>query len=206
MDSTLHDTVVHDLKNQLAILMGDLESAEIAHPECADIVRARQRAGAVVNRLVGFLMLRRAKDGGMSPVPGVNDPLTLLAEVADSAWQHIGRSLHVEVLNDDGASPDYWLFDDYLVRLVLDAALGNAGRYAKSRITLRALVREGMLVLRVEDDGPGLGTSSAGPASTGLGTQLCETIAAAHVNHGRRGQVRLFNGTHGGAVFELMLP
>jgi len=102
------------------------------------------------------------------------------------------------------SSPAFWFFDSYLVGLALEAAVQNAMRFARSQIVLSARVQAGWLVLSVEDDGPGLGTEGA--VSTGLGTELCRSIAAAHVNAGRTGKVVLENTAQGGARFELWLP
>jgi signal transduction histidine kinase len=203
MDDTLQTSVIHDLKNQLAVLLGDLEAAEAASPDNVDIAKARQRTTAITSRLVGFLTLRRTDQTALEPVTEVNDPALLLEEAGEGAWRHIGRRLDVRIVDSD-KSPEYWLYDDYLVRLVLDAALGNAGRYAKSSIELSTFVRNDRLVFRVKDDGPGLGASQG--KSTGLGIQLCRAVAAGHINHGSAGCVSLLDSAEGGAVFELELP
>jgi signal transduction histidine kinase len=102
------------------------------------------------------------------------------------------------------SSPPFWFFDSYLVRLALEAAVQNATRFARSQIVLGARADDGWLVLSVEDDGPGLGTEGA--LSTGLGTELCRSIAAAHVNGAKTGRLVLENRAQGGARFELWLP
>ena len=105
-------------------------------------------------------------------------------------------------------APPFWYFDMRLVRLALDAALHNACRYARAVVTLDAVQRDGYLVLSVEDDGPGLAaTAGAGDAwSTGLGTELCRSVARAHRSGERVGSVALFDRPQGGARFELVLP
>jgi K+-sensing histidine kinase KdpD len=111
----------------------------------------------------------------------------------------------VKIELDAAAAPAIGFFDENLVGMALEAALQNAGRFARSRIELGCRGEGGELVFSVRDDGPGLGTEEEKP-STGLGMELCGAIAQAHARGEKRGTASLFNRPEGGAAFELRLP
>jgi signal transduction histidine kinase len=101
---------------------------------------------------------------------------------------------------------DEWPLDRDLVGDILNNAVQNAGRHARSRVELSAVLEGGELVLRVEDDGPGFADPSTATAG-GTGLLVGERLAALHVRRGRSGALFLSNGGRlGGAVFELRLP
>jgi signal transduction histidine kinase len=90
--------------------------------------------------------------------------------------------------------------------MALDAALHNASRFATSQVTLSLHEEDKYLVFTIDDDGPGLGAQDPSDHSTGLGTELCRSVALAHRCGERQGKVQLLNRPHGGARFELWLP
>lgn len=117
-------------------------------------------------------------------------------------------------------SPDLiWFVERDLLGSAVNTALNNAFRYAARKIGLVAGKENGVLVIRVEDDGPGypdtlvgeVGEMSTGvnfrTGSTGLGLRFAAMVAALHRNKGRSGQVHLENGgTYGGGCFRIILP
>lgn len=220
--------VVHDLKNRLAVhgqrlaeLAGSQPGvADAVAPLCADV-------DALQRRLVAFLTLYRSDAHGLAANDQEEDPARVIEQAARFARSRVaGRD--VEVTVDVSRAPVEWFFDAWLVGLALEAAVDNAVRYARSRIRLAAAVDGDRLVLSIEDDGPGLhaedhGASAEAPRAathddtasgamqTGLGTELCRTVARLHACDGRTGELRLIDrGTAGegtsGARFELRLP
>lgn len=205
MNRDLAALVVHDLKNELGGLESQLAhlaagsadpGAAQAHRACADLRR----------RFVQFLMLY-GQDQRLCAHTSDEAPLDLLEAAASHARETLPPGIEVAIA-DGWQAPSFWYLDPRLVRMALDAALHNAARFARQRIELQALRDdEGCLVLRVDDDGAGLG--SADPQAdhaTGLGTALCRAVAAAHRHAGRHGDVRLLPRPGGGARFELVLP
>jgi hypothetical protein len=80
-----------------------------------------------------------------------------------------------ELSGDDGAIPPAVQYD---ARMILREAVHNAYRHGGARsITLSARVSPGTLILRIEDDGKGLG---AGPPSTGHGLDNMRRRAQRH--------------------------
>jgi signal transduction histidine kinase len=204
MSPDLAALVVHDLKNELGALEAALErsidhpSVELAqqnHLQCADL---RQR-------FVQFLTLY-GQAGALRILATDESPMELLGNAARHAA--LARpDLHIKVEADEQAPP-YWYFDPRLVRMALDAALHNAGRFAHTAITLQALAQPGYLVLRIDDDGPGPDPAVHDPQAqhaTGLGSALCQAVAQAHVCGDRQGHASLGFRPGGGARFELWL-
>jgi K+-sensing histidine kinase KdpD len=205
MQDVLMATVVHDLKNALAVLVGELASLQSAAADsslASGVSHAHGTASQLSAKLIAFLTLYRAQSGGLVAATRDHNPDDFLKEIiAGLVLPQPAPSVRLEQAQ---SSPPFWFFDAYLIGLAMEAAVQNATRFARSQILLRARAEDGWLVLSVEDDGPGLGTEGA--VSTGLGTELCRSIAAAHVNAGKTGKVVLENKTHGGACFELWLP
>jgi signal transduction histidine kinase len=205
--------VVHDLKNRLAVHEQRLTELLAAHPRLkTELEPLRTDAVALQRRLVAFLTLYRDDTHGLAANEQEEDPARVLAQAARFA-RSIGVCQDIVVEVDTSRAPSDWFFDAYLIGLALEAAVDNAARYARSSIRLSARCEDGWLVLAVEDDGPGLEgepvTTNDG-GRTGLGTELCRTVARLHTNDGRSGELRLIDLGDGdgssGTRFELRLP
>ncbi len=197
MDEKLTAVVVHDMKNALGVLEDQLAILCQSNPEVA---ASHALCTSLRQKLIGFLTLYK---GEMTARISDVCPEDFLSEVRDLVFLPPDAPEIGIVISPD--TPVIWFFDERLVQLALEAAIQNALRFARSRITLGARREEGFLVLSVRDDGPGLGTLEETP-STGLGTELCRTIAGAHVREGVKGHVSLANAAEGGALFEIWLP
>ena len=116
-----------------------------------------------------------------------------------------------------------WTLDEDLVIGVLAHAINNAIRYTRDTIRLSAVEENGMLALRVEDNGDGYTQAllDAGEAamdglsagvnfstnSTGLGLYFSSEVAKMHKHRGQSGSIALENGgALGGGCFILRLP
>ena len=108
--------------------------------------------------------------------------------------------------------------DEYLLEKAVVNLLQNAIAFAPAKGKVSATLQEqrDSIVLRVEDDGPGipdfaqarmferffsLPRPDTGKKSSGLGLALVREIATLH-----RGSIELRNGASGGAIAELVLP
>jgi signal transduction histidine kinase len=202
MNPQLAALAVHDLKNALGVLEGELGALEAA-PDRQLARAARRHCVQLRQRFVAFLMLYRDA-GDLRAAPSDESPTEFLDSFVRSAEQ-AGATVATR-RGACAAAPPYWFFDTRLLRLALDAALHNAWRFARSEVVLDARIEAGFLVISIDDDGPGLGGADAGEWSTGLGTGLCEAVARAHRDGGREGFVRLANRAEGGARFEIGLP
>ncbi|MCW2903134.1 MAG: hypothetical protein JWO67_5399 [Streptosporangiaceae bacterium] len=93
-----------------------------------------------------------------------------------------------------------WAYMDSLslwraVRNVLD----NACRAAAHQVDVRVRAEGGWISIRVDDDGPGFGPGSAGPASLGLGI-VHDLIS------GYGGSLEIRRGEMGGAGVRMLMP
>lgn len=201
---------VHDLKNHLAVIEEELETAcdHHASPEAkAHMLRAREQTAAVLRNLTGQLVTAKARAGKLHAM----SDYAMLAETLDEAVAlarlFAPQGVTIEVL--PGNAPAGWFFDRDLVRLALDASLDNACRFAHQRVQVQANAAPEGLCLQITNDLPPASDASDGHNSgrhgTGLGLSVCEAVAAAHHNKGQQGFTRLeLYPDH--AVFSLVLP
>jgi signal transduction histidine kinase len=201
MDPKLAAIIVHDIKNALAVLEGELRQMADA-PDQSRAGHAHEICLNLQDKLVGFLTLYKASTQGLAAdiqALAPEDFLVALIRQLSVARPDVALSV------DKAGMPAVAFFDENLVTLALEAALQNALRFARSRIEVGCVQRDGYLVFTVQDDGPGVGTKEK-TASTGLGMDLCNVIAAAHVRGDAGGVAVLSNSAGGGALFELRLP
>ena len=126
----------------------------------------------------------------------------LVAEVGLDQKKHLAAA-GIE-LSQSCSVVDEWPLDRDLVTDMLNNAIQNAGRYARSRVHIDARLDAGWLVFSVEDDGPGFATL---PPACGTGLTVAHRLAFLHRRQERDGSLHLSNGASlGGARFELRLP
>lgn len=206
MASASYALIAHDLKNALGSLESELE-ALIDDPSPTMAHSAYMRCTELRRQFVQFLTVYGTGEAlqAHSEDESPKDLLEAMSRAAIIRCLSIAHTPKVETQIGEDA-PAYWYFDRRLVQMALDAAIHNASRFAKSRITLSLREDSGYLVFVIDDDGPGLGAVDPSHHSTGLGTQLCNSVAQAHVCGDRTGRVQLLNRDEGGARFELWLP
>jgi two-component system LytT family sensor kinase len=111
--------------------------------------------------------------------------------------------LRIDYRVDDGA------VDCLVPRFVLQPLVENAirhglsGRHAAGTIEISASADDGMLVVRVADDGIGL---EAAAANTGRGIGLANVRDRLRILYGDSHELRLASGDGGGAIAELRIP
>jgi K+-sensing histidine kinase KdpD len=201
MDAELAAIIVHDLKNSLGALEGQLRALAVDIPD-ERTNQAHVTCLTLQEKLIGFLTLYKASSQGLTAQIDALSPLDFLHGLR----RHLTVNLNgLDVVIEEDDMPLIAFFDENLVGLALEAALQNATRFARSRIELACHKQGSGIVFTVRDDGPGIGTLEEKP-STGLGMDLCRAIAGAHTKGEQRGTVRLANHADGGAQFELILP
>jgi two-component system sensor histidine kinase SenX3 len=220
-------STAHDMKNSLCVLSGTLEgllaeaspATEAAAPQLAHMLYQSKRLNDNLMQLLALY-----KQVGRPAYPFDVRPLEmdhLVAQVASCARILLAsRGITLEL---DVEPQLIWHLDEELIIGVLGNALNNAIHYTGRRIRLALAVRDGMLEIRVEDDGAGYPPSmlAAGASamtgraggvnfmtnSTGLGLYFASEVAKMHQHRGRSGALRLENGgAWGGACFVLSLP
>ena len=202
MDPKLAAIIIHDIKNSLGVLEGELRRLSDDVPR---VQQAHVTCLALQEKLIAFLTLYKADSQGLrAQVDAVSPQDFLQSLVREQAVARAQGAITLVV--DETDMPIIGFFDEHLVALALEAALQNASRFARTRIALGCRNHpEGGVVFSVREDGPGIGTQEKKP-STGLGMDLCNAIATAHNKETRQGEARLSNHPEGGAIFELCLP
>lgn len=153
--------VAHDLRNPLTAIV--MQAGQLRRrgdePERRDQQPAERirRAAVRMNRLIQDLLDTGRLDAGerLFTAPEAIPVGRLLAEAVElqqPAITHARRTLTVE---SAGALPSVWADRERTLQ-VLDNLLGNAAKFSRRRVTLRA-TREGDEVkLSIADDGPGV--------------------------------------------------
>jgi K+-sensing histidine kinase KdpD len=202
MDARLAAIIVHDIKNALGVLEGELHTMTV-EPTRVQALQAHGTCASLREKLIGFLTLYKASSQGLTPhIEGVNPEDFLRGLLRTRITSR--PELNIEI--DTRDMPALAFFDENLIGLALEAALQNATRFARSSITVGCIKQaSGDLAFTIHDDGPGLAAKEV-TASTGLGMELCRAIAQAHRRNERAGNVSLIDHPQGGALFTLSLP
>lgn len=216
-------SAVHDMKNSLSMLLNSLEDvAELCQPstpEGAGKLAHLQYEGKRLNgQLVQLLTLYKIGNSQYLLNPDEHD----VGEFLQEATLHHRElfTLRQVDLTVEAPAELAWFFDRNLVHGVLNNVLNNAYKYTRNRVTVTAHVENGMLVLRICDNGDGYPASMiSGSAdqqrtgisfvsgSTGLGLYFSQQVAALHRHKNRQGHIALDNGgIDGGGRFALYLP
>lgn len=213
----------HDMKNSLNIQIGFLEElmgecrGKINPLMLNQLGRTIYEANRMNVNLVQILSLYKL---GKSIYPidiaeqSVNEVLQEVMLQNESIMSYKG--ITVTVACDENC---YWYFDRDLVTGVLVNALNNAYNYTKDKIRIAAHTRDGMLEIRVEDNGKGYPENlllenitenkdvSFSTGSTGLGFYFSSKVAGMHKNAGKQGSLSIENGgAYNGGCFVLALP
>jgi two-component system OmpR family sensor kinase len=217
----------HELRNPLAVLQTELETAIRPARSRADLVDSITHAQAEVSRLASLaedLLLLAQVDAATALVrTQLTDVGELVSDaVVAQANQALARS--VEVRAELPGHPVIADIDPIAFRRVLDNLVANAARYtpAGGRILIRVtdIERHGAraLAMEVTDTGTGFppeflpialdrftraeqSRSRSGAAGTGLGLAIVDTLVRAH-----GGTVTASNVPSGGAQVALHLP
>lgn len=212
---------IHDMKNSLNIQIGFLEKLM---GECKLDEQVRAQLGHTIyeaSRMnVNLIQILSLYKLGKSIYPIDIEEYSLKEFLEELALQNQSvmayKGIALSVACDDEC---YWYFDRDLISGVLINALNNAYNYTTDKILIRAQMRDGMLEIRVEDNGAGYpdemllenitddrGISFA-TGSTGLGLYFSAQVAGMHKNAGKQGGLSIENGgAYGGGCFVLTLP
>lgn len=207
----------HELRSPIASLRTQLEVAA-AHPDLLDLPGAVEDTVRLQHLAADLLLLARL-DAGERPGDGRVDLGELLAgEVA----QRTGDRIRVRVEAGAGAGGDADAgavvsgSRQQLAR-VMGNLLDNAQRHADTRITATVGVTAGGVLLRVDDDGPGVPEAerdrvferfvrlddarTRDDGGAGLGLAIARDVARRH-----GGDLTVGQAPGGGARFTLRLP
>ena len=214
----------HDLRNMLT--SAQLASERLASSDDPHVAKAMPRLERALSRAAA--LTRNVLDYGKSEEPAPVLILIPLAAAAEAAGEDAGlEASGVKLVRDIPARFTVHADSDQLHRILVNlmrnarqAVEGDAGRRERrgsnarnlGQVRLSALNEDGVNILRIEDDGPGIPprlserlfepfVSGKASEGTGLGLTISRELAA---NHG--GELRLVHTGPEGTTFELRLP
>ena len=220
LKKTLTETLIHDLKNPLTAVCGNLDLLEFQQEgRGLELVR-RSKAGAsrLLRMILDLLDVEALEDGSFTLHRDEIDIVELAraaVENAEAAAEKRGVSLAVDV-------PDHPYrvdADGSVLHRVLDNLLANALQHSRKGMTITVRVEpgDGQIGFSVADQGPGippeqrervfekyarLELRKAGvSANRGLGLTFCMMAVTAH-----GGTLRVEENPGGGALFRVTLP
>jgi signal transduction histidine kinase len=180
----------HELRTPLTSLLANLELlSEELGDEQAETAEAALRSARRMRRLVGDLLLLARADARRVQPRGPTD----LADVLIEAASELGPMAEDHELSIDARPAVVPGVRDDLHRLTLNL-IENAARHTPAGTHIRAAtgVQDGMAVLTVEDDGPGIPTElgprvfdrfvrgAPGTRGSGLGLAIVRAVAESH--------------------------
>ncbi|MFI5403466.1 MAG: sensor histidine kinase, partial [Planctomycetota bacterium] len=211
-------TVSHELRTPLTSIRmyadmlkeGWVKDEKAASEYFALIAAESERLARLVNNVLDFSRIERGKKTfEMRP----QDPGPVVREAAETLRPYLrekGLKLEIDVPDTLPAAT----FDrDALVQILVNL-IDNASKHGKDEVRVEAAARDGSVVLRVLDRGPGVPAAererifdpftrgaNAASGGSGLGLALVRHYATAH-----KGRVEVTDREGGGAVFSLVLP
>jgi K+-sensing histidine kinase KdpD len=216
-------TSIRDMKNSLNVQISELEkvAAQCREKGDTDTFKSLGRVIYQTNRMnANLIQLLGLYKFGQSIYPtdiaehNMADVIEEAVLQTSSIMAFKGIAVSVEC-----AANCYWYMDRDLIMDVLVNALNNACQYTSDKIRVAAVLENGFLALRIEDNGPGYpqnmlrkeisthGGISFLPDSAGLGFYFSAHVAALHKNGPRQGAITIENGgAYGGGCFVVRLP
>lgn len=203
-------TIVHDLKSPLTVATGYAELLIDGHygPLTADQIGAAREIGdslqQVLQRAQNIVDMFRLRQASVPLEPEPERAVDLLLAAARASQTPDRLPIRVEPRGDVGAV----LADRRLVQRVLENLIANSFHHGGSgvAVTLRGWREADVVVLCVEDNGPGIPEGSrarvfqlferapTGGDSTGLGLTFCQLVVERH-----GGRIWLEDAPAGGA-------
>ncbi|MFQ5877594.1 MAG: sensor histidine kinase [Acidobacteriota bacterium] len=211
----------HEIRSPLSVLKGEIEVA-LRRSRDAEEYRAVLRSNLEevnrLSRLVGDLLtLARIDYGGIHLR---REPLRIGTMLADAVERNRPRALsRGQTIRMDESGDAIVEADADLIRQLFDNLLDNALKYSPRGAEVRARIRcgDGLARIEVRDTGPGIPASeldriferfyrcdrarSGDPAGTGLGLSICKWITEAH-----RGRIGVRSREGEGSTFVVEIP
>jgi signal transduction histidine kinase len=201
----------HELRSPVASIRAELEVA-LAHPAASNL---RDVATGVLNetgrieRIVEDLLLLARLDEGAAPASATVDVGRMTRAATD-------RVIAVDI-DVDAADGLLVKGSESELSSVVRNLLHNAARHARSKIAVAVASRDGMVIITVDDDGPGIPPTdrqrvfqrftrleharSRTDGGVGLGLAVVDRVVRHH-----NGSVTVTDRPAGGARFQVVLP
>ncbi len=196
---------IHDVKNHLTRLANEAE-VRGDHASMQVALKASQALSAL-------LCFYKSENHMLDPQIDAQDPHELITNLLTAHPRSAESQAQIQIQLKLDQTPQLWFYDNNLIQMVLENALQNALRFARSEIVISVIAHDQELEICVQDDGEGYpqsvlddtdSASSISHEGTGLGLRLAQRVVGLHENAGRQGKIILSN--QNGARFQLFLP
>ena len=205
---TLLASLGHDLRTPLTVITGQLKQLAPDHAAARDALIAAQRLDRMMADLIGAA---RIEAGLLTPAMESIDLVDAVSAACEGIVIPDGLSLDRHI----PADLPFVSADPVLLHHILANLVHNALRHASARVTISAGVEVGGIVVRVEDDGPGVpecdrervfsrfvrGEGSDRNEGSGLGLAIVKGFAEA-----MKMGISIGTSASGGASFALAMP
>lgn len=141
--------LAHAVKTPLAVLANAAarEQSELAHLVTEQVAAAQRQVDH---------HLARARAAAAVEVPGLRTPLRPVVDGLVRVMQRVHAARDLEIDADDVDAALAFRGEEQDLQEMLGNLIDNACKWAGHRVVVRAAADAGRLVIRVEDDGPGL--------------------------------------------------
>jgi signal transduction histidine kinase len=210
--------IAHDLRTPLSVITGYSEAlADGKLPGTAETFEAMHIQAKHLNRLIEDLRTLSLADAGqLSLMRRPVEPRGLLEHTA-LAYLPVAESRGVSLTVEGEDAPPVMVDPDRLLQ-VLGNLVSNALRHTREggRVALSTARANGEVLLRVQDDGPGIPAEDlpyifdrfyrgdkarSDDGASGLGLAIARSLVEAH-----GGRISAENAATGGALFTIQLP
>ncbi|MHC4133996.1 MAG: sensor histidine kinase [Planctomycetota bacterium] len=213
------NAVSHELRTPLTSIRmyadmlkeGWVKDEETARDYFALISAESERLARLVNNVLDFSRIEKGKKFFRMQV---GDPAPVVRDVAEVLRPYL-KEKGFELALDVPETLPACNFDKDALTQILVNLMDNAVKYGKTEVRLEAEAKDGDVILRVLDRGPGVpaderekifapfqrGTGVSGGGGSGLGLALVKHYATAH-----RGRIEVAARDGGGAVFAFHVP
>lgn len=218
---TMLASTVHDMKNSLSLLMGQLDTISERLEQDSDNQQAvsclRYEANRINVSLMELLTLYRLEKKQI----GIHFVEVIVADfiedcIATHSLLAASKGISLDMDCEDSL---IWFFDPDLMGIAINNIVGNSIRYTHSRVLVSAKTMQDSLIVQIDDDGAGYPESmlteaenfttgiNSNTGSTGLGLFFAGTIAGEHKRMHKQGGIQLENGRLlSGSSFRIVLP
>ena len=221
LKATLTQTLVHDLKNPLSAVAGNLDLLEMQNDN-QRVLRLVRRSRAGADRLQRMIMdlmdIERMEEGRFTLSEESVDPCKLAARAIENA-EGLFEQQGIRLVLRKPDAPCLLRADPAVLHRVLDNLLANALRYSpkNASVTVEVVPAEDSVEIRVSDQGSGIPEQyrkivfekyaqvelqEAGiSVNRGLGLTFCQLAIEAH-----DGSIVVDEAQGGGAMFRVRIP
>ncbi|MCW8880250.1 MAG: HAMP domain-containing histidine kinase [Kangiellaceae bacterium] len=220
--STVLASTVHDMKNSLGMMLdavntilGDIPN-EAKQRNSAQCGVVQYESSRVNNSLMQLLAIYKIENNQLPFNPSYHNLYDFVEEQIIAHTPLLdAKGFEFEIDIDDELEI---VFDDSLLTMVITNIVGNAIRYAHSKVLITYELDQGTTI-KICDDGPGYPSQmielagdyiqgiNQSTGSTGLGLFFAQKVAEMHQHGENRGSIYLENGGPlGGGVFKITIP